>query len=105
MARCRINTQINWISVQQTSSKDIKKPILLSTALKRIKYLGINLTREVETWTLDVTMYCRRNLKPKWLGSHEAQDWKTHAAGMANLLTDSMEIPCRVPAGFSCRKQ
>jgi hypothetical protein len=70
--------------VQGTSSNDIKKPFLLSTASKRIKYLGINLTREVETWTLEVIMYCRRNLKPKRLGRHEARDWETHTAGMAN---------------------
>lgn len=68
--------------MQRTPSNEIKKPVLLSKASKRIKYLGINLTREVMTSTLKVLIYCRGSFSSDW--EDVAQDWKTHTVGMAN---------------------
>lgn len=68
--------------MQRTLSNEIKKPVLLSKASKRIKYLGINLTWKVKTSTLEVIIYCRGSFSSDW--EDVAKDWKTHTVGMAN---------------------
>lgn len=68
--------------MQWTPSNEIKKPVLLSKASKRIKYLGKNLTKEVKTWTLEVIIYTEEVSQvtgKTWprTGGHTLLGWQT----------------------------
>ena len=47
----------------EESKKKIKKPILLTTASERIKYLGIYLTMKGKSCALKTTKCCQKKLK------------------------------------------
>ena len=62
--KINIQKSVTFLYVNsELAERKIKKSILLTTAMKRIKYLGINLSRKWKNITLKTIRHCSKILK------------------------------------------